>query len=91
MNIFFHEDLVKNKDKFYKQLHKVVNIGEYLGENSLSAFEKLKNHNQRKGEIDEWKTFFDERELVLVKEHLQNLVSNDKELVELWNLEEDKI
>lgn len=49
VNIFFHEDLVKNKDKFYKQLHKVVNIGEYLGENSLSAFEKLKNHNQRKG------------------------------------------
>ena len=77
INIFFHEEMVKSKEIFYKRFSDTVNINTEKGRENVAIFENISNHNQRKGATDEWKSFFKEKELNYIKKHLEKIVSKN--------------
>ena len=87
INIFYHEDMVKNKDKFYKRLNDAINIRTETDTSNPLVFEDINNHNQRKGSTNEWKTFFSNIELDYIKKNLDEITIMKEDLHSLWEIE----
>ena len=87
VHIFHHEDMVNNKEDFYGKLTEAVNIDTDIDTNNPLVFDKINNHNQRKGSTNEWKSFFSSGELDYIKKMLDKLIMKDTKLSLLWDVE----
>ena len=65
VHIFHHEDMVNNKEDFYGKLTKAINIDTDIDTNNPLIFDKINNHNQRKG--SKRGNHFSSRELDYIK------------------------
>ena len=86
INIMYHEDLVRNKKHFYTNLDDTIAIKSGTEGDLVEKFEKLKNHNMRKGSTDEWKEFFKKEEKEIIMDTMKPLLNKHKSLSDVWDV-----
>ena len=87
VNTFFQEEIVNNENRFYSKLTKTINIKTDVDTSDPLIFKSIKNHNQRKGATNEWKSFLSGGELDYVKKHLDAIIAKNSMLESLWDVE----